>query len=628
MIDMNGLTRKRNKKLSLFITTVAAICLFVLSCAAPNQENKIKEVEKPSPQTQQYSTAKVSQITQQKIQASKYSPRILVQTKSINAQKTLPQLYEGRNYAALWIDRDGPITQAFEMLEIIRNSSNEALDPNYYHIKEIENTLERMDRDKNSGLSYEAQDLAELELLLSNSFLTYAHDLHYGRVRAEQINLDLSIAERPVNLSNLLVTAVETNQIQETLDSLLPKYPMYAKLRTSLKEYREIAAKGGWQPVPYGDKFKKGAQGQRVAALSNRLKVTGELDSSTPGSDLFDEPLDQAVRKYQQRNGLYVDGVVGKSTIEALNVSVQERISQIELTMERWRLIPQNLGNRYILVNIANYNLYGVENNNDSVNMRIVVGKPKWNTPMFSENMTHLIINPYWNIPPSIFRDDIAPRIKTDPEYLSKRSIDALGLKPPQKIVVEETVEETEVVEIEGNLESTEVADGNNAEEKELSQAEIQNKQAQEEYTSKVLSGKYRLRQNPGPGNPLGRIKFLFPNKHSVYLHDTPNRGFFKRAQRNFSHGCIRVEKPVELAEFVLSTDPSWTQSTIQSNINRGRTKTVHLDQAIPVYILYFTAWVDNNGHVNFHKDVYGLDKTLYNALLTTRPQVDMATMQ
>jgi murein L,D-transpeptidase YcbB/YkuD len=292
--------------------------------------------------------------------------------------------------------------------------------------------------------------------------------------------------------------------------------------------------------------------------------------------------------------------------------------------MERWRLLPQYLGNRYILVNIANYHLYGIENNNDTINMRIVVGKPQWNTPMFSEEMTHLIINPYWNIPPSIFKDDIAPKIMEDSQYMSKQNMDAMGLKAPEKIVVEEA----EVVKVVVNVEATEVTDGDNTGETELSEVEIQNKKAQEEYISKVLSGKYRLRQNPGPGNPLGRIKFLFPNKHSVYLHDTPNRGFFKKAQRNFSHGCIRVEKPLELAEFVLSSNPSWTQNTIQSSINKMKTKTVHLDESITVYILYFTTWVDNEGTVNFHKDIYGLDKTLYNALRTTRPQVDMAIMQ
>jgi len=624
MFDMNRLIRIKNQKLSVFISTVAVICLFVLSCAAPNQENMIKEVEKPSPQTQNFSTAKVSQVTRQKIRGSKYAPKILIQTKNIKAYKTLPKLYEERNYVPLWIENGGPSSQAYEMIEIIRNSDNEALDPDYYNISEIESILKRMEQDRNSGDSYDALDLAELELLLSNSFLTYTHDLHYGRVRAEQINLELLSGERPVNLPKLLVTAVETDQVQETLEGLLPKYPMYAMLRISLKEYREIAAKGGWQPVAYGDKFKKGARGQRVLALSKRLKVTGELDSSIPGSEVFDDSLDQAVRKYQQRNGLYVDGVVGISTIEALNVPVEERISQIELTMERWRLLPQYLGNRYILVNIANYHLYGVVNNNDTINMRIVVGKPQWNTPMFSEEMTHLIINPYWNIPPSIFKDDIAPKIMEDSEYLSKQSIDAVGLEAPEKIVVEEA----EVVEVVENVEATEVTDGDNTGEKELSEVEIQNKKAQEEYISKVLSGKYRLRQNPGPGNALGRIKFLFPNKHSVYLHDTPNRGFFKKAQRNFSHGCIRVEKPLELAEFVLSSNPSWTQNTIQSSINKMKTKTVHLDESITVYILYFTTWVDNEGTVNFHKDIYGLDKTLYNALRTTRPQVDMAIMQ
>ncbi|MCH7517785.1 MAG: L,D-transpeptidase family protein [Candidatus Dadabacteria bacterium] len=621
---MNRLIRIKNQKLSVFISTVAVICLFVLSCAAPNQENMVKEVEKPSPQTQNFSTAKVSQVTRQKIRGSKYAPKILIQTKNIKAYKTLPKLYEERNYVPLWIENGRPSSQAYEMIEIIRNSDNEALDPDYYNISEIESILKRIEQDRYSGDSYEALDLAELELLLSNSFLTYTHDLHYGRVRAEQINLELFSGERPVNLPKLLVTAIETDQVQGTLEGLLPKYPMYAKLRISLKEYREIAAKGGWQPVAYGDKFKKGARGQRVLALSKRLKVTGELDSSTPGREVFDDSLDQAVRKYQQRNGLYVDGVVGESTIEALNVPVEERISQIELTMERWRLLPQYLGNRYILVNIANYHLYGVENNNDTINMRIVVGKPQWNTPMFSEEMTHLIINPYWNIPPSIFKDDIVPRIKEDSEYMSKLSIDALGLKAPEKIVVEEA----EVVEVVENVEATEVTDGDNTGEQELSEVEIQNKKAQEEYIAKVLSGKYRLRQNPGPGNPLGRIKFLFPNKHSIYLHDTPNRGFFKKAQRNFSHGCIRVEKPLELAEFVLSSNPSWTQDTIQSSINKMKTKTVHLDEAITVYILYFTTWVDNEGYVNFHKDIYGLDKTLYNALRTTRPQVDMATMQ
>jgi murein L,D-transpeptidase YcbB/YkuD len=288
------------------------------------------------------------------------------------------------------------------------------------------------------------------------------------------------------------------------------------------------------------------------------------------------------VRKYQETNGLYLDGVAGDSTIESLNVPAAERVNQIELTLERWRILPRSLGTKFVLVNIANYHLYAVENNKDAVSMRIVVGKPKWNTPIFSEQMTHVVFNPYWNIPSSIFKDDIAPMIKSDPDYMANRNIEAVGLEMEQT----ESVDETEIAS------------------------------AKEEYLSKVLTGNYRLRQNPGPSNPLGRVKFLFPNKHSVYLHDTPNRGYFQRSQRNFSHGCIRVEKPVELAEFVLASDPGWSDERIESAIRRGRTQTVDLPVPVTVYILYFTAWANDDGTVSFHKDIYGLDQILQNALL------------
>jgi murein L,D-transpeptidase YcbB/YkuD len=610
-----------SQKIYFCVVVFMVTGMLFLGCAAPKQVNLIKEPESQA-QNQKSSTQKVSALTRQKIQTTGYVPSIQIQTKNIKTRKGLPNLYEQNNYSLFWITTNGPSPAAYEMVEIIRDSDNEALNTQDYNIEEIDNTLTRIDSDKKSGNSYDEEDLAELELLLSNAFLTYGHDLHYGRVRAEQINLELLSGEKPVNITQLLVQATTNDDVKGTLNTLMPKYPMYGKLKVSLKEYKEIAANGGWQPYPYGEKFKKGARGNRVIALRERLKATGELDPSTTNSEVFDETLDIAVKKYQERNGLYVDGVVGKSTKEALNVPVDVRISQIELTMERWRLLPQYLGSRYILVNIANYHLYGVDNNNDTLTMRIVVGKPEWNTPMFSEEMTHIVMNPYWNIPPSIFKDDIAPRIRQDSEYLSKRGIDAVGLSTPKKIAVEES-EEVEVVE---NVEATSDNENGESSEQPLSEAEIQNKKAQEEYIAKVLSGNYRLRQNPGPGNPLGQIKFLFPNKYAVYLHDTPNRGFFKRAQRNFSHGCIRVENPMELAEFVLASNGNWDHGKIKSSINSRITKTVHLDQAIPVYILYFTSWVDDQGNVNFHKDIYGLDQTLLNALRSTRPNIDMAT--
>lgn len=574
------------KGILVFILAVFTSCFSIIGCVPHNQQSPADMAEKPLANNQFHD---INGNIRQKI-GNPHS--ILISSKKISADRSLPSLYQERQYRPLWVDANGPLPQAYEMIEVIKDSYKEGLNPNNYNLTEIDYVLSSIKAEQNSGGPPNPGRLAEFDLLLTNSFLTYANHLLYGQVTPAQINLELIFGERQVDLAKMLVVAVNENTVKDSLNSLMPKYPVYGRLRTALEHYRKLAAEGGWKPVPDGPKMKKGTRGPRVTALRERLMVTGDLDGAYLEGDTFDSTLDQAVRKYQERNGLYVDGVVGKSTLESLNVPVGERVHQIELSMERWRLLPQNMGNRFILVNIANFHLYGVEDNRDALTLRIVVGKPKWNTPIFSEYMTHIVVNPYWNIPPSIVRDDIAPRLKSDPNYMADRNIHALGLK----------------------FEHSESAD------------EAAQEAAEDEYISKVLSGNYKLRQNPGPSNPLGRIKFLFPNKYSVYLHDTPNRGYFLRAQRNFSHGCIRVENPVSLAGFVLSPDTAWNEEEIRSAINRGKTRTVHLPEPVPVYILYFTAWVDNNGLVNFHKDIYGLDQVLQNALLqSTARRADMA---
>lgn len=525
---------------------------------------------------------RVNGIIRQRLSSHKTPRATRIGSENIKVYSSLPALYQKQSYKPVWINEDGPISETIVMVEAIRRSYKEGLNPKNYYLKEIEDTLARINTWSKSGKLSSPELLAELDLLLSNSFLKYANDLLYGQVSAQQIDLELVFGEKPVDLNALLLTAVSENKIDKTLAGLLPKYPVYGRLRTALEQYRLYEAEGGWKPIPEGPKLSKGMRGRGVTALKKRLVVTGELNSSDLKNDVYDEALEQAVRKYQDTNGLYVDGVAGDSTIESLNVPAGDLVKHITLSMERWRMLPQDMGNKFVLVNIANYHLYAVENNRDAIEMRIVVGKPKWNTPIFSEEMTNIVINPYWNIPPSIFKDDIAPLIKSDPDYMADRNIQALGLGMEQP----NTTDEAEVAS------------------------------AKEAYINKVLTGNYPLRQNPGPSNPLGRIKFLFPNKYSVYLHDTPNRGYFQRSQRNFSHGCIRVEKPVELAEFVLSSDPRWTIERIQSMIGSGKTQTVQLPVQIPVYILYFTAWANRDGSVSFHKDVYGLDQVLQNALL------------
>jgi len=579
-----------NTRVTCLIILMVTGLAFVFGCATANKVDNAADMEEPKTEAADTAPNEITTNIRQRID----NPHsIIINSQTIKASSYLASLYKHYNYVPMWSSPDGPLPQAYEMVEVVKDSYLEGLNPEAYKITEIENTLDRIKAAQDSGNEARPEDLAELDLLLTNAFLLYSRHILYGQVTPEQIDLELIFGETRVDLSELLVASLKDNNVKETLDGLLPKYPVYNRLRTALAHYRELEAEGGWNPVPPGPKFKKGSRGPRVTALKERLIVTGDLNETASGDDIFDSTLDQAVRSYQDRNGLYVDGVVGESTLESLNVPVEQRIHQIILSMERWRLLPRNMGTRYVLVNIANFHLYAVQNNTDVLNMRIVVGKPKWNTPIFSEQMTHLVVNPYWNIPPSIFRDDIAPRIRSDPDYMANRNIQAVGL----------------------NVEKPESED------------EAALTEAKEEYISKVLSGNYRLRQNPGPSNPLGRIKFLFPNKYSVYLHDTPNRGYFQRAQRNFSHGCIRVENPIGLAEFVMSSDPTWTDEKVKATINRGRTQTVHLPEPLTVYILYFTAWAEEDGSVNFHKDIYGLDQVLQNALNdTSARRTDMAT--
>ena len=565
------------------MTAAIALCSALWTgCVQPGQDQKSDSTGVSSPQTPETLLSLVSGIIRQKVDSPASPKSFVVDNETVKFYSSLPALYRNTEYRPVWVSESGPKPQVRDMAEAVRNSYLEGLDPEKYNINEIDYTLARIQSASASGKLPPPDLLADLDILLSNSFLKYASDLLYGQISPAQIDLELVFGEKPVDLNALLISAVNDNRIGETLAGLLPDYPVYGRLKTALAEYRKYEAEGGWRPIPEGGKLKIGAQGARVTAVKERLAVTGELDGSALGGDVFDAALEQAVRKYQETNGLYVDGVVGDSTLESLNVPAGDLVNQIELSLERWRMLPKSLGPQFVLVNIANYHLYAVKDNRDAVNMRIVVGKPKWNTPIFSEQMTHIVFNPYWNIPPSIFKDDIAPLIKSDPDYMANRNIQAVGLQ----------MEQTE------NADETEVA------------------AAKEEYLTKVLSGNYKLRQNPGPSNPLGRVKFLFPNKHSVYLHDTPNRGYFQRAQRNFSHGCIRVEKPVELADFVLSADPSWTDENIRSTINRGRTQTIDVPVPVTVYILYFTAWANEDGSVSFHKDIYGLDRVLQNALL------------
>lgn len=350
----------------------------------------------------------------------------------------------------------------------------------------------------------------------------------------------------------------------DLLDSLLstpadtffarePMYPQYAKLKAYLKQYRAIEQAGGWPVLKIPTKaYRPGDSSEAIIALKNRLRITGDLWKDD-GSAVFDTSLEQAVKRFQRRMGLKEDGIAGKAVINELNVPVSKRIEQIIVNMERCRWLPVALHSDYFIINIPAFTFYAYEMDTLAWTMKVVVGKAIHQTAIFSGNMKYVVFSPYWHIPPGIMAKEILPALRKNPNYLAKNNM-----------------------EWHGN----------------------------------------QIRQKPGPNNALGRVKFLFPNSHHIYLHDTPAKNLFQEDERAFSHGCIRVEQPKRLAMYVLRHQPEWTEEKIDEAMQSNKELYVTIQKPIPVLIAYFTAWVDADGKLNFRKDIYNRDQRLANMIL------------
>jgi len=485
--------------------------------------------------------------------------------------------YQNRGLTPIWVAPGGPTERARALHAVLSGAGAEGLDPKDYGTARIGALLDR-------GDSPDA--LAELEILLTNAALDYGRDLGSGRLEPSRVDPELFVERREVDAAKLLVGAADAVDIGGFLGRFAPTRPEYVRLREALKGYRELAKAGGWKAIPGGEPLKPGMVDPRVAALRARLAATnelpmGELPEGEPPADpnLYDEIVERGVRAFQRRHGIEPDGAVGRRTLAELNATPGQRIQQIILNMERWRWMPDDLGPRYLAVNLADYTLAVMQGNEVVDTMRVVVGAPYTRTPVFSGSMTYLELNPYWHVPPKIAKEELLPKVKKDPGYLAKEGYTLLSDWSESAVPVDP---------------------------KSIDWKSIGPNQF-----------RWRVRQDPGAKNALGRIKFMFPNRFDVYLHDTPSKSHFERAMRSFSHGCIRVQDPPRLALAIMGITETagWTPESLAEAIDAGTRRVVKLRKPLPVHITYITAFVDGDGAVQFRGDVYGRDKLLALAL-------------
>ena len=478
----------------------------------------------------------------------------------VGDRQFLAEFYSRRGYRPLWSDA------ALDELTIeIEAASGHGLDPHDYHYSLVRE------------LRADPVRRTDLDLIATSSLARLAYHLRFGKVDPSQFeptwNFGRQLAADPFTV---LETAITEVSIAELLHRLAPTASYYARLKEALAYYRILQGEGGWSEISAGPVLRTGMQNRRVAELYRRLLVYGDLDRPTRDETLFDESLAAAVRQFQQRHSLEADGVVGPRTLESLNVPVEARIDQIRVNLERIRWVFRDIAaeSDFVLVNIAAFRLWLIRAGETIWTTRVQVGTRYRQTPVFRSSIEQIVFNPTWTVPPTILREDLLPQLRQDPTQLQARNmtiLDGLG-----QIIDPESIDWANV---------------------------------------NPRRFPYAIRQEPGPQNALGRVKFIFPNPHFVFLHDTPAGALFKRTDRTFSSGCIRVEDALRLAGLLLERKAGWTAPEIARTTADGRSQTVPLERPVTILILYATIVADSGRDVVFLRDVYNRDRRVLEAL-------------
>lgn len=475
-----------------------------------------------------------------------------------------------------WFVDGRPSTDAVVAVQALAAAATDGLDPDDYAAQPLARAVGQASLVPLSPAGQEA-----LALALTRALERFISDLHYGRVDPREVHASFAAPPRLLDPHAYLQQAVASHAVAAAIRAAAPRLPFYASARQALARYRLLASEPALQrrlpPLP-ANKMAPGQAYLGISELAQKLIVLGDLPPAAEIPPRYEGVLVEAVKAFQLRHGLAADGILGKETLQQLDTPIAVRVRQIELALERLRWTPLLLGKRMIVVNIPEFVLRAYEVDDDrisiKVTMNVIVGKAlDTRTPLFYEDMRFIEFSPYWNIPPSIAKAETIPRLRRDPAYFNQQGLEFVGAG--------------------GQVIST------------LSAADLE----------AVARGQLRIRQRPGPQNALGDIKFIFPNNANIYLHHTPVPQLFKRERRDFSHGCIRVEEPVALAKFVLQDQPEWNAERIREAMEGGKSKTISLQQPLPVVIAYSTVIVKDDGKVYFFRDIYGHDQALAAAL-------------
>lgn len=524
-------------------------------------------------------------LIRQLIESHQTEKKPMVSGQRLYSSVVIQHFYQERNFEFAWSNGQKLYEIAYEMRYEIQQAKFDGLNPQDYHLDVINSLFEQLEKNQKGGISPDPIALASADILLTDAFILLSSHLYLGKVDPENLktawNIQRSAPE--LTIDQRLTTALANGSIRKSLEELYPQLSIYKRMRDGLREtysFQQKASQTGftnWKPLKADKSIKIGDIHNSLPDIRKRLAFWGFGNVAiTVGEEkVYDSLLISAVIQMQKRFGMEPDGVIGQGTIHALNQSPESLIQTAAVNLERLRWLPRQIKEQeLIIVNTANFQLDYLVNRDTLLSSKVIVGKAYHSTPQFNAEMSYLVFSPTWTVPTSITRNEIIPAVKRNNNYLRDKNMKILtnsgGFVDPSSI--------------------------------DWSKVNPRN-------------FPYTIRQEPGQQNSLGLVKFMFPNKHSVYIHDTPSRSLFAREDRALSHGCIRIQKPFEFAKILLSYDESWTDDRIRLAMNQTTERTVTLNRKIPVVILYLTYWANTRGEYFFRKDIYSRDNEIWAAL-------------